>query len=776
MRCSRFRSAGGRSTGGVCGERRLPRSATVTSLRASRCGCAGRCGRGGSGGGLPEGILIFAEDITARVNAENRLKAREAQLRTAFEAMSDAVLITDAAGRLQMSNEAFGRFHGLAAGDAGPGAVAEWPVERALRGERGKAEEFVAESRETGERWVGSCNYAPIRDESGVITGAVLVARDVTQQRREREEREALHRQYMDLVDNSPDGIARLDPEGRYLFMNRRGLEMGRARLEDFVGKRIGEVRTENPEYWIGLIREVVKTRQMVVVEVGTGPRVANLRVRLAPEMGADGSVQSVLLIATDLGALHAAEQEAKDRQALIAAVFEASSQALLAVDGEGRIQLANRVVTEMFGYPMEELLGAPLAMLLPGYEGAAEEIAGRNRDGTGFPVTCRMNRFGSARGEMSVAVVSDVTRQKQQEQQLREAAESIRALGLSLLTAEEDTARAVARELHDDITQRLALLAMEIGHQAKDSASGRLAGVLEGYQERLIEISMGLRRISHQMHPAILEQFGLSAAIESLCEEFEGQMKVTVRFAAEGVPEQLDRNLALCLYRVCQECLRNVEKHAEAERVEVVLTGGEGWLRLLVEDNGKGFAGGRPRQGLGLYSMQERLQLVGGALTMGSTEGEGAWVEAAIPLREESGRGAARILLADDHALLLEGTKALLAQEYDVVGTATDGRQLVEEALRLRPDVVVSDISMPGMNGIEAVRRILAERPETKVVFLTMHSSSVYLRRVMAAGAGAYVLKVAAGEDLREAVRAVMSGRSFVSRAVREGGVREGG
>ncbi|MCX6586046.1 MAG: response regulator [Acidobacteria bacterium] len=371
------------------------------------------------------------------------------------------------------------------------------------------------------------------------------------------------------------------------------------------------------------------------------------------------------------------------------------------------------------------------------------------------------MNQFESARGVLHVAVVTDVTVQKRQEQQLREAGEEIRKLGLWLLTAEEEAARALARELHDDITQRLALLSMEMSNRAKDPASGALGPVLRGYQAQLLEISTGVRRISHQMHPAILEHFGLSAAIESLCEEMSARSGVLIRYRGASLPDGVDRNVALCLYRVGQECLRNMEKHAEAECAEVSLTGTEDGLELAVVDSGKGFAAGSQGRGLGVYSMEERVRLVGGTLRIDSAAGEGTRVVVRIPLQRQAGQGpvevlagapeeraeetaaaaaeeTVRILLADDHALLLKGTKSLLPRGYEVVGTAGDGQQAVAAALRLRPDVVVCDVSMPGMNGLEAVKRIRTALPLTKVVFLSMHNSPLFLRRAMEAGGDA--------------------------------------
>ncbi len=122
------------------------------------------------------------------------------------------------------------------------------------------------------------------------------------------------------------------------------------------------------------------------------------------------------------------------------------------------------------------------------------------------------------------------------------------------------------------------------------------------------------------------------------------------------------------------------------------------------------------------------------------------------------------RVLIGDDHVLLLNGTKALLETEYDVVGTVTDGRQLVDAALRLRPDVVVLDVSMPHLNGLEAAKRIHAELPSAKLVFLSMHTNPVYLRKAVESGARAYVLKTGAAEELSIAIRHALNGDLYFS------------
>lgn len=122
------------------------------------------------------------------------------------------------------------------------------------------------------------------------------------------------------------------------------------------------------------------------------------------------------------------------------------------------------------------------------------------------------------------------------------------------------------------------------------------------------------------------------------------------------------------------------------------------------------------------------------------------------------------RILLGDDHALILKGIGGLLESEYQLVGTVENGQAAVDAALRMKPDVVVLDISMPVLNGIDATREITAALPRTKVILLTMHTNAVYLRKGLHAGAAGYVLKSGAAEELLDAIRTVRAGEIYIS------------
>lgn len=122
------------------------------------------------------------------------------------------------------------------------------------------------------------------------------------------------------------------------------------------------------------------------------------------------------------------------------------------------------------------------------------------------------------------------------------------------------------------------------------------------------------------------------------------------------------------------------------------------------------------------------------------------------------------RLLLADDHVMIAEGLKSLLSEEFDLVGVAEDGLSLVESARMLRPDAIVTDISMPQLNGIDAIRRIRRDNPAVKIVILTMHQSAAYARSAFDAGASAFVVKHSASAELITAINAVLKGKTFVT------------
>jgi PAS domain S-box-containing protein len=218
-------------------------------------------------------------------------------------------------------------------------------------------------------------------------------------------------------------------------------------------------------------------------------------------------------------------------------------------------------------------------------------------------------------------------------DQQVAERA--LAGLSRKLIKAQEEERTFVARELHDDINQQLAILANELdlilrNHQLGERAEEEVALVVEHARD----ISASVQHLSHRLHPGHLQLLGLVRAIERLRSEFSRQPP-TVGFVHRDVPRTIDHDVSLCLYRVVQEGLSNAVKHSEAAHVWMSLTGGPAGLELTITDDGRGFdQGSLSSQGLGLISMRERLEAVGGVLEIQSTPESGTCLRAAVPMR----------------------------------------------------------------------------------------------------------------------------------------------
>jgi signal transduction histidine kinase len=227
--------------------------------------------------------------------------------------------------------------------------------------------------------------------------------------------------------------------------------------------------------------------------------------------------------------------------------------------------------------------------------------------------------------------VALDITARKRAEQERR-------ILLAKLASAQEDERRRISRELHDDLTQRLAALGMEMGGLLanRQRLSPAIRRQLRLVQRAVIQAAEISRDVAHELHPSELDELGLVATLRSHCRDFARRAGVAVQFVSRTEPSALHRAAASCLYKVAQESLHNVAKHARATRVRVSLEENEDSIRLRVEDNGAGFApsGPRARAGLGLGNMRDRMELVGGQITVQSRPGHGTRIMAGISSR----------------------------------------------------------------------------------------------------------------------------------------------
>jgi PAS domain S-box-containing protein len=229
-----------------------------------------------------------------------------------------------------------------------------------------------------------------------------------------------------------------------------------------------------------------------------------------------------------------------------------------------------------------------------------------------------------------------DITEQKQTEDTLRTSQEELRSLTDRLISAREEESRRLARELHDALSQKLAILGMEISKLSRESASSpdSLTKNLQWMTEEIGRLANDIHRISRQLHPSNLYDLGLKAVLEAECAAFSKQHSIAAKFVPCDIPDTLPNDVSLNLYRIVQEALWNVAKHANSKQVLVTLTGTGGEIVLVVHDDGKGFDQEKiKRKGrLGLVSMEERARLLKGSLSVASEPGRGTILEVRIP------------------------------------------------------------------------------------------------------------------------------------------------
>ena len=206
------------------------------------------------------------------------------------------------------------------------------------------------------------------------------------------------------------------------------------------------------------------------------------------------------------------------------------------------------------------------------------------------------------------------------------------------LIHAQEEERGRLARELHDDVTQRLALLAIDIGREERNVPRSSGAGALTSIRERVVRLSEDVHSLSYRLHPSVLEDLGLLEALKSESDRFSRTCPLRLEVNAADIPESLPRDAALCLFRIAQEGLRNIARHAAANRAELSLRRLNGGLQLTISDDGVGFDPSRHhnRISLGHASMRQRAFQLGGNVNIDSSPGRGTTILAWVPLKDE--------------------------------------------------------------------------------------------------------------------------------------------
>jgi two-component system NarL family sensor kinase len=353
----------------------------------------------------------------------------------------------------------------------------------------------------------------------------------------------------------------------------------------------------------------------------------------------------AILATAFDITAIKRAEQQLLERTMYLDALIANSPLGIVTKDEQNRVVFCNPAFERMFHYSQNELQGKDIDNIIASHEleeanrmtfavrggGVVHATTQRRRkDGTLIDVELHGIRVFS--GETFVgafAIYQDITERRRSEEKLQ-------ALRNRLTRTQEEERSRIARDLHDDIGQRLALLTIDLEQMKLASQRDGLAfaSELEVLVRTAGEITSDVHNVSRRLHPSQVELLGLAPALNNFCREFANRNSMRIQFTSACLTCKIPEEASLCLFRVAQEAIRNVHKHSGCREALVELDEISGSLRLRISDRGSGFdpTAAEASQGLGLLSMEERLRSMGGELFVHSRPGGGTSIEASIP------------------------------------------------------------------------------------------------------------------------------------------------
>ena len=424
------------------------------------------------------------------------------------------------------------------------------------------------------------------------------------------------------------------------------------------VGRPFGHIATNLVvTNWDQLFSEVLD--QLHTVEREVQDRQGHwYALRMRPYKTADNRIDGVLIALLDIDPAKRSLEQAREARDYAEAIVETIREPLLVLDGEMRVLSANTSFYQTFRTSAPETVDRSifelgggewdiprlrhlLEILLPQDSRIDDFEVDHEFPAIGFRHMLlnarQIHREGVGTG-MILLAIKDITEMKESEAALLLYQEQLQALTAKLISAQETSSKHLARELHDVFGQKLAVLGMEITslEQKPPKSPEARAGRLRHIAGEIGGLAKDIHQISRQLHPAILDDLGLTAALRNECLAFSQQYGIPVEFTPRNVQRQLPEDVSLCLYRVAQESLRNIRQHAAATDVRVSLTGGGEEIVLVIENAGDGFEleDAKGKGGLGLVSMDERVRLVDGTFSIQSQPETGTRVEVRVPLR----------------------------------------------------------------------------------------------------------------------------------------------
>jgi PAS domain S-box-containing protein len=484
---------------------------------------------------------------------------------------------------------------------------------------------------------------------------ALSVIADITEAKLAEQERQVSERRFSQFFETLPEYSYLISLDGNILDANSAACKALGYSKKELIGKNISDVYApESNSRMIDLLKKWRETgrlynEEMVVLTKQGKRRIVLLNAGSVTD--AYGNLQYFTSVQVDVTDRKEMELLLQENQGRLAAIVGSAMDAIIAIDQFQRIIVFNVAAEKMFGCSARDAIGTPIQRFIPqrfhgrdgehirnfGKTGATGKASGGlgtlwalRANGEEFPIEVSTAQFEVSGKEIFTIIIRDITERRQAE-------EALSNMSRKLIEAQEEERTRLARELHDDINQRIALLSVMLKHAIQELPAEAVEARqrMEDLCDRALSISTGIQALSHRLHSSKLDYLGLKTAAAGFCREFSDQHGVAIDFRSDEIPKTLPKEVSLCLFRVLQEALQNSAKHSGSSHVRVTMENTQKELRLTVEDSGKGFDPEMAMKGtgVGLTNMKERMKLVRGELSIESQPGKGTVIRATAPL-----------------------------------------------------------------------------------------------------------------------------------------------
>jgi PAS domain S-box-containing protein len=509
-------------------------------------------------------------------------------------------------------------------------------------------------------------NIALLKDDKGQMTGSVSSIRDITERKKTEEALSESEKKYRGVIDNIGIGVALISPNMEILALNNQMQQWFPevdASKKPICYKNFNYPPNEKVCSYCPTFK-TLKDGQVheSITDTPQGDKIINYRIVSSPLKDKEGNITSAIEMVENITEQMAAQEKLRESEEKYHNLIEHANDAIVSVDSAGRIIGFNKKAEEIFGYSRDEVIGNSSYAFIPHqnkefYEDSLKHFAetGTELDRSGYILEGKAVKRGGVElaveysyftiniaGEfIATAIIRDISKRKEEERKILNYQQQLKSLTSELILSEQKERQHFADFLHDEVGQQLFATRLQLEQLKNSLSSDENTKVLDKALNNLYQVMNQTRSLTTELSSPILKQLGLEKALEWLAEETHKKYDILVTFEDDKEEKPLDDNTKILLFQSVSELLTNVAKHARTNNASLSINRNTSKVEIRVKDSGVGFlvpdrdSTDIKIEGLGLFRIKERLELLGGQMEIESKPNHGTRITLSVPLRE---------------------------------------------------------------------------------------------------------------------------------------------